>query len=296
MLKKHILFILSAMLLIYACGTKKAVVSPEVQISIAFEAQNYLLVLQQFEQLEQNKKGTVISDRVIEMAGISAFKTGNWDKTHIYLTRIATVASSPEILGTLGTAYMNWGEKDMEYQHWNKYLAQLETSTYYNTATTRIFLYEVENEKYKEAQEIWTKISDKSSPDIRFEYLKVLTNLEQKTMALVLSQEILKEHPAHEPTLYWRAKYYFDKAENLYQLEMAKYNRSPDYTSYAYLRRELKTVSADFRTARDLFVKLHGIDADNLNYIRYLKNCYVRLEMKAEAKLMDQKLNEPLRK
>lgn len=296
MFKNQILYILSILILVYACGTNKAVVSPESQITTAFEAQNYTRVLQLFEQLEHNKKVTVISDRVIEMAGISAFNTGNWDKSHIYLTRIATADSNPETLGTLGTTYLNWGEKDLEYAHWNKYLSQLENSIYFNTATTRIFLYEVENEKFKEAQESWLKIPDKSNSDIRFEYLKVLENLDQHPIAFTQSQEILKEHPNHEPTLYWRAKYYFNKAENLYQAEMTKYNRSPDYTSYAYLRRELKVVSADFRTARDLFVKLHSVNPDNLNYIRYLKNCYIRLEMKAEAKLMDQKLNEPLKK
>lgn len=296
MLKKISILIIPTLLLIYSCGSQKNIVSLESKITAAYEAQNYDLVLQSFEQLENSKKAIEPTIKTIQMAGLSAFKTGHWDKAHIYLSRIADTSSDPEVLGILGTNYQNSGEKELEYQHWNKYIPQLENTTYYNTATTRLFILETEKENYKKAQELWEKIPEKTDADLRFKYLKVLDELDLDAQALKYSQEILKENATHESTISWRARYYYEKAEKLYQSEMNKYNRNPDYTSYAYLRRELKKVSADFRIARDLFIKLHKMKAENKTYIQYLKNCYIRLEMKAEAAKMEKLLNEPLKK
>lgn len=295
MLKKVTILITTTLLLLYACGTPKNVISTESQLNTAFQNQDYNLVLQLFDKIEHDKKNNNIDPSVIEMAGIAAFKTGKWDKAHIYLTRIVDANSGPDIIGMLGTNYTSWGEKTLEYQHWNKYLDKLKGTSHYNQATTRLFLLNIENNNTEKALEVWPIIEDKSNADLQFEYLKLLEQTEKTTQALSFSEEILKNSPQHEPTLFWRARYYYDKAEKLYDLEMAKYNRSPDYTAYAYLRRELKKISADYRTARDLFIQLHAINPDHSNYIRYLKNCYLRLEMKKEAEQMDQKLNALLK-
>ncbi|WP_291856731.1 hypothetical protein [Marinilabilia sp.] len=42
-----------------------------------------------------------------------------------------------------------------------------------------------------------------------------------------------------------------------------------------------------FRESRELFEKLHEDDPDNQQYIKYLKNIYLRLDMKGEASKMD---------
>ena len=53
------------------------------------------------------------------------------------------------------------------------------------------------------------------------------------------------------------------------------------------LKRELKKISAMFRQSRELFEKLHEGDPDNEQYIKYLKNIYLRLDMNGEASKMD---------
>jgi tetratricopeptide (TPR) repeat protein len=296
MLKKHLCLTLVTLLLAYACTTKKTVVSTESNIKTAYEAQDYSMVLQLFEKFEQTKKPEEVTSTILEMAGLSAYRTENWSKAYDYLNRIASESASPDILGALGNVLFYREELEQEYAHWNKFLPQLVNSSYYQTATTRLFQVETTREAYQKAQAIWELIPDKKDPDLRFDYLSILEKLDKKAQALAYSQEILKDNPTHQPTLYWRAQYYFNKAEGTYQDEMTKYNKNPDYTSYAYLRRELKSISADFRTARDMFIQLRGMNPDNLNYIKYLKNCYLRLEMKVEAVKMDQLLNEPLKK
>lgn len=296
MQRKISLILIPTLLLLYSCGSQKNIVSTESKLTTAYQEQNYDLVLQYFEQIELDKKTTPPDSQIVRMAGMSAFKTGKWDKAHIYLTRIADASSSIELIGTLGTTYLNWGEKELEYNHWYKYLSQLENSSYFQTATTRLFKLDVEKKDTDKALEIWNKIPDKNDPDLKFEYLKLLDKSEQTTKAVSFCEEILKQYPTHEPALFWKARYIFDRAEKWYQNEMTKYNKKPDYTSYAYLRRELKKISAEFRSARDLFVKLHEMNPNELNYVRYLKNCYIRLEMKAEAVKMDNILNSSLNK
>lgn len=291
---------IAAALFLAACSTTSktvAVKESQVQkIQKAYNEKNYALVLQLVEKMET--AGTVgETDRaILEMAGISAFITGNWDKTHHYLTAALDTTSNAETIGILGTSYQNSGNQTLEYQHWNRYLDQLEGSPIYQTATTRLFELGMEMQQYEAALKVWDRIPAKEDAGLKYDYLTLLEKSGQTSKALQYSQEILEQHPNHEATLYWRARYYFDKAEKLYQSEMEKYNRKPDYTSYAYLRRELKKASADYRAARDLLEQLHKMNPHHLNYIRYLKNCYLRLEMKTEAEQMDQLLNEPLKK
>ncbi len=286
---KKITFILLVILPGFAFGQRKpAAPSRESLIITAFEAKNYEKVLTLMEQLENDKNPSEISHEINELAGKSAFYTESWDKVHIYLTRIADVNSNPEILGMIGMAYFYWGDKDLEYRHWNRYLQQLLGSSFGNTASTRLFVFNIENGNINRAMEVWGLIPEKDNPELQFEYLKLLDKSGQKQQAFNFNSEIIQTYPDHENALYWRGRFYFDKAEEAYQNEMKKYNRNPDHTSYAYLRRELKVISVDFRTSRDIFLKLHEINPGSINYIQNLKNCYLRLEMKEEADRMEQ--------
>ena len=89
------------------------------------------------------------------------------------------------------------------------------------------------------------------------------------------------------PALEWLAVNEYNKAEEWYKKEIAKYNKNKNATTYAYLRRDLKKISAIFRLARDKFLKLRKLDPNNKSYIKYLKNTYLRLDMKDKAKEMD---------
>ena len=90
--------------------------------------------------------------------------------------------------------------------------------------------------------------------------------------------------------MYAIRSYYDHKADDKYKTEMAIYNKNKNHTSYAYLRRELKKLSVDFRNSRDAFNKLHEIDPGDTNYIKYLKNVNLRLDNKIEADKYDKML------
>ena len=128
------------------------------------------------------------------------------------------------------------------------------------------------------------------SNDATMIYISALENTDSKVEAAKVCNQLVKEQPNYIPALEWKGKYYYEKADARYKAEMAKYNKNKNATTYAYLLRDLKKVSADFRVARDTFETLRKSDAENKSYIKYLKNCYLRLEQKAEAAKMDRLL------
>ena len=74
------------------------------------------------------------------------------------------------------------------------------------------------------------------------------------------------------------------EAEARFKAAMAEYEKKKNATTYAYLRRDLKRISADYREAQAGFEKLRTIDPDNKNYIKYLITIYSRLDRDDKAK------------
>nr|WP_319400682.1 hypothetical protein [uncultured Carboxylicivirga sp.] len=128
------------------------------------------------------------------------------------------------------------------------------------------------------------------SNEASMKYISALENTDSRIEAAKACNQLVKEQPNYIPALEWKGKYYYEKANTRYKAEMAKYNKNKNATTYAYLLRDLKKVSADFRIARDTFEKLHALDAQEQSYIKYLKNCYLHLEQKNEAAKMDRLL------
>ncbi len=128
------------------------------------------------------------------------------------------------------------------------------------------------------------------SKETTMSYIKALEATGKGQEALKLSSTLIKTEPEYTEVKIWKAKYLYERADKRYKYEMAKYNKNKNATTYAYLRRDLKKISSDFRASRDLFEQLHKQNPEEKMYIKYLKNCYLRLEQKADAAKMDKLL------
>ncbi|SMO77593.1 hypothetical protein SAMN06265379_107104 [Saccharicrinis carchari] len=118
-------------------------------------------------------------------------------------------------------------------------------------------------------------------------YIDALEKTGKSKDAVLFVNNLLNENPSYLKAKEWKAMYYYNKAEDQYQSLMAEYNKDKNYTAYVYLKRDLKKVTNDFRQARMLFEDLRKTNKKEEKYIKYLKNIYLRLEMKAEAQAMD---------
>lgn len=155
-----------------------------------------------------------------------------------------------------------------------------------------LFQSHIKKGNYEWALTLWNEIEVKNTPELQYAYLTAIMATGKKDSSYYKHEEFLKKYPNYGPALFWKAKYHFDKAERKYQSEMAKYNKDKNTTAYAYLRRELKKLSDDYKVSRDILLKLKEQDPTNKNQLVYLRNSYIRLEMQDEAakitKIIDQ--------
>lgn len=99
-----------------------------------------------------------------------------------------------------------------------------------------------------------------------------------------ICKSALADNPKSVPALEYMATSLYEKAEAQYTKVMNDYNKNKNATTYAYLRRDLKRISAVYRDSRSYFDRLREIDESNKNYVRYLVNIYIRLDNHDKAK------------
>ncbi|ASB50897.1 tetratricopeptide repeat protein [Alkalitalea saponilacus] len=290
---KFIFSTLLVILIIASCAPGRQLTNLESNITQLYQQGNYNQVLSEYDRLEimtRNSNDT-ISQPVSILAGKAAWHAGFYDQTHRYFEKTEIWQNNPDIVLIKGKSYQQTGNQQQEYQHWINHIDKIKLTDSRRKVMLRIFEIEESSGDYESALQTWNRIPDNQQPDIMFKKLQILEKTDRADEALALSGEILAENPDFEPAKFWKARFYYDKAENWYQDEMTKYNRNPNYTTYAYLRRELRLISADFRKSRDLFVELHEMQPGNVTYMQYLRNIYRRLEMRPEAARMDQLIN-----
>ena len=284
--------LLITIVLISACSPTKQLVSLESDIYPLYQQGQYEKALQQYDKLLllSKKNNLPIHDTTQLVAGKAAHKAELFEQSTALFNSIDNLKDTEALLMG-GVNYEKLGQSQEAYDYWVAKLSNFENTEHYQEILLKIYRLEQQMLNFAAANETWTKIDHQNKPDLMFEQVTVLGNLDKTSDALALSNQILKIDEKHEAALFWKADYYYHKAENWYQSEMTKYNRNANYTTYAYLRRELKKISADFRTARDLLETLHTMAPENKRYIGYLINTYLRLEMKTEMDAMTKKLN-----
>jgi tetratricopeptide (TPR) repeat protein len=289
--KISILSIIIVLAGLFACSPVKKIETTQSTANSIFESGNYTEALKLYEQLMTlyKQKGTDVPSNVIENAGISAFKSKAYDKAKEYLTAAFGENKTINILMMLIDTYRNIGDVAGLKKLITDNIGFLKNNNKGNEAYTELFKLNYNAGKYDEAYSNYQNIK---TPGIELfaDYLEVLNELGKKDEAEKACKEVLASYPDNVPALEYLAKSEYNKAESWYKSEMAKYNKNKNATTYAYLRRDLKKISTIFRSARDKFEKLHSIDPENKTYIKYLKNCYLRLDMKDKAAQMEKLL------
>lgn len=280
-------------LILAACSPTKQITGLESDITGLYAQERYDELLLQYDKLLvlKNKNNTPLAKNTLLLAGKAAYKTSRHNEALDILRSINDLQDLEAIM-MMGESLELTARPEEALDYWQTRLPLLEGSEHYRDIVLKIYRMQQRVEDYEAAYQTWQKIDPQNDSDLMYEQVEVLSKLNRTQDALTLSKQILKLEPKHEKALFNLADYYYNKAENWYKSEMDKYNRNPNNTTYAYLRRELKKISADFRTARDLLETLHSVAPENKLYMAYLANTYIRLDMKKEAEQMTKKLEE----
>ena len=122
-------------------------------------------------------------------------------------------------------------------------------------------------------------------------YFPHVKNDMPEAQAEKLCAEIIKQDKDNITAIEYVAKIKYDRAEKKFKSAYADYEKHNKTTAaHAYLARDLKQVSGEYRNCKSLFEKLHKMQPDNKSYIKYLININLRLENKTEAKRLEKLL------
>ena len=284
-------FIGLGLLLLFACNPMKKLETTQSSAQSAFESGNYSQALTLYEQLIQMYKSTdkEVPLDVLTNAGNAAYETSNFEVAKQYLQQAFGKNKTIDLLLKLIDVYQKLDDTLGLTKLIKDNIGLLVDNGKNDFAYSQLFNESYASGDYQTAYSDFKKIKNPDSA-LFDKYLNVLKELGKKDEASNACKEMLQKDPENVPALEWLAVEEYNKAESWYKSAMAKYNKDKNPTSYAYLRRDLKKISAIFRSAKNDFEKLHKLVPDNKQYIKYLKNCYLRLNMKTEAAAMDKLL------
>jgi predicted Zn-dependent protease len=285
------LFIAGLLLMFFACNPLKQLETTQSSAQTAYEAASYSEALTLYEQLIQlyKENGKDIPVDIKMNAGKSAYEIKKYDTAKGYLTEVFNENKEIEQLMMLIDISKQSGSSDELKSLIKNNIDLLKENGKGDLAYVELFNMNYAAGDMEAAYSNYNKIENPGE-ELFDEYLDILVKLDKKKEAKEVCTEALNSDVGNKAALEWLAIDEYTNAEKWYKSMMAKYNKNKNATSYAYLRRDLKKVSAQYRNARNKFLKLRTIDPGNKKYIRYLKNCYLRLEMKDKAAEMDKLL------
>lgn len=277
------------LILIIGCNPLKQMQSHQDSIEEAYNAGNYQQALTAFDELSNyhSSKESEVELKYIKMAAQSAIELQQNQQAEELLQQWINKSEDLEAIELLASVYQKAGKTDKEYDLWNQHWDKIESQDKKKEVGSRLFTIEMDREEYEKALERVNEMPPLSDPRTMFMRVEALDATGQDEEAREVCNKLLEKHPDYAPALEWKGKDIYDRAEAWYKSEMKKYDENPEYTAYVYLRRELKKISSMFRQSRDIFEKLHQDNPENNSYIKYLKNIYIRLEMREEAAKMD---------
>ncbi|MGQ1889764.1 tetratricopeptide repeat protein [Thermophagus sp. OGC60D27] len=276
------------------CNPLKQLQTNQASLKSAFEQGHYSEVLVHFENIKNyhTTHGTTVETDYLKIAAQSAVELQRYPLAEELLTEWIDRSDDLEAVEMLGKVYEDNRQIEKEYQLWTKYWDKIDSQELKNKIGQKLFSIEMERKEYEKALERSRNMPPLSDPRMLFLQVKALDATGKTDDARTTCNSLLEKYPDFKPALEWKGKDIYQSAEKWYKAEMSKYNKDPNYTAYVYLKRELKKISSLYRQSREIFKSLHQDDPEKQSYIKYLKNIYLRLDMKKEAAKMDMLLKK----
>ncbi|SFE91337.1 tetratricopeptide repeat protein [Thermophagus xiamenensis] len=277
---------------IVGCNPLQQLQTAQLTLQNAYEAGNNAEVLSAYEKIQayHTEHGTQIETENLKMAAQSAVQLQRYALAETLLSEWLNRDHDIEAVKLLARVYENTGQQNKKYELWNNYWDKIESPELKSEVGLKLFSIEMERNEYEKALERSRKMPPISDPRMVMLQIKAMEATGKTEEARTTCNSLLEKHPDFQPAMEWKAKDLYKRAEEWYKAEMAKYNKNPNYTAYVYLKRELKKISSLYRQSRELFKTLHQENPEEQSYIKYLKNIYIRLDMKKEAAKMDMML------
>lgn len=270
-----------------ACqSNKKLIIEKTNQANALFSAGNYAEAFNAYLSIDS---AALMADSIARRnAVVSAYRTNNYK----YATTHAIFAfnNDAELLTAVEKSFCALGKIDKA----NMLIINNEATfkTMYGEATVANRLAEYyNNASSRQLVDYYTKMNSDSLLVACFDnYFKFAAQNLSDDEKLSVCKQIMKLEPKQETALRYLAVNQYQTAEAKYNAAMAEYNKKKNATTYAYLRRDLKRISATYRECKTKFETLRTINPESKDYIKYLININLRLDNNAQAKELEKQL------
>ncbi len=289
---KKLLMYAVGLFVLASCNPLKNIESTYSSANKSFEENSYAEAYSQYNSLISQYESNQIevpNDVYVALA-TCAFRTGKLDEAIVNYQKAyndsATVSTLKGYIEAL-KASDKYPEVQKVLEENKGYLENNSQQGYYKSEMFNTAMTLGDEEALMSAYSDMDSMTEKQTLAV----IAALENNNKTKSALSLANKTIKEHPDYDNVKEWKGVYYYKFAEKWYKSEMDKYNKDKNYTAYVYLKRELKKISANYKVSMDIFEELHKKYPDEEKYVKYLKNVYLRLEMKNKAEAMNKKLN-----
>lgn len=267
------------------CSTTIKTTSVLENANSAYASGNYTEALNGYEKLiahwdENNPRE---QNPYLDKAGHAAFLMGDYDKAiGLFTESMHYGTASIDTYIRLIDYYREKGNFSREMMALEGLVEQYPEAPVTKTKRSRLFEMAVEAKQWEMAEEQWAFVTDKNELPLLEKYFEVNRQLDNPQRSDSLATVILSLDKNNVPALEWKAKKYYDRAEERYTTEMAAYERTQTRKQYARLLEELKKANEDYRRARDIYERLYQTNPDK-SYALYLYNIYTRFEDQEKA-------------
>ncbi len=288
-MKKIVSFLLPVLLMfaLFSCDTGKQLSKTSQTAQQAFNQGDYSKALGLWEEVINNykQKGEEAKCPVYTDAGIAAYKLGNIDKAIDCLKQAKwSDFSKEETYLTLAEIYRKKDNLSMELVNLENFLDKYPNSPKRSEVRKRLFVLYQESDNFEKGEQLWDSLSPQSQNDEALLEAFLLMNEKQKNdkKCQEISEQLLTQNKNNAAALRWLANNTFWKTEKHYQEELKAYEKHKTRKQYAHLLKELKTISADYKTALSYAKQLYAIDPTPETAL-LISKCYNRLDDKKKA-------------
>ncbi len=291
------LFFLSFIFSLYlltSCSTSARFTTLNRQGEDALKAGNTKEALALFDESIKayESSGKAKECPVYTEAAFAAMKLGDTSQALGYLEKAKYTASeNEECRYGLALCYRHIDNLSKEMDALQTYREKYPKGENIARVNRRLFSVYVESENDEKAVALWNDLTpnQKSEPSALSEYFTVNKRMNNSAVCDSLATILLQHNKNQVQALEWKAKKYYDRAENLYQKEMKAYKQHKTRRQYAHLLKQLDKVTADFKKSLAFYKKLYALNPEE-KYARKLANIYYRLDDKKKAEYYRNKL------
>lgn len=281
---------LIATLLLVACGSAKNVNTTALiraEADTLFAAGNYSAALEKYQSIVPQEG---LADSVLcRQITIAARKTGNYTVACQYGLTYSSAGDCEKLEAIV--ASLDSSSRSEEAIP----LVEADRECFYSTIGREATIEKLALYYNKTKSEKLIAIYDEiEQPAVRSEcfpnYFQMVRGNLDDIDCKKLCMSALTDNQEQIPALRYIATSLYNMAEARYKTAMDEYNKNKNNTTYAYLRRDLKRISAIYVDSKGYFEKIHKLSPDDKPTIKYLINIYNRLDKPEVAKTYERLL------